>query len=173
MLVNSTKSPPLETYTLKELDSECVVVAIVQLLSRVYCFVTPWTAAHQASLSFTVSQSLLKLIFIDSVMPSNHLILCCLLLLLPSIFPSIRVFSSGQFFATGGQSIAASTSASVLPMYIQDWLSLGSTGLGNWPWALSPCSFFIMGRISTIKGECLCLRESLGLHWIYRLLWVE
>ena len=57
-------------------------------------FVTPWTAAHQASLSFTISQSLLKLMSIESVIPSNHLILYCLLLLLPSIFPSIRVFSS-------------------------------------------------------------------------------
>ena len=57
-------------------------------------FVTPWTAAHHASLSFTISQSLLKLISIESVMPSNHLILCCPLLFLPSIFPSITVFSS-------------------------------------------------------------------------------
>ena len=55
---------------------------------------TPWTAAHQASLSFTVSQSLLKLMSIKSMMPSNHLILCCSLLLLPSVFPSIRVFSN-------------------------------------------------------------------------------
>ena len=55
---------------------------------------TPWTAAHQASLSFTISQSLLQLMSIELVMPSNHLILCCPLLLLPSIFPSIRVFSN-------------------------------------------------------------------------------
>ena len=55
---------------------------------------TPWTAAHQASLSFTISRSFLKLMSIELVMPSNHLILCCPLLLLPSIFPSIRVFSS-------------------------------------------------------------------------------
>ena len=66
----------------------------VQSLSCVRLFVTPWTAAHQATLSITNSQSLLKLMTIDSVMPSNHLILCCSLLLLPSIFPSIRVFSS-------------------------------------------------------------------------------
>ena len=63
-------------------------------LSRVWLFVTPWIAACQASLSFTISQSLLKLMSIESVMPSNHLILCCPLLLLPSIFPSIRVFSN-------------------------------------------------------------------------------
>ena len=62
--------------------------------SRVWFFVTPWTAACQASLSFTISQSLLKFKSIESVMLSNHLILCCPLLLLPSIFPSIRVFSN-------------------------------------------------------------------------------
>ena len=66
----------------------------VQSLSRVQLFATPWTAAHQASLSITNSQSLLKLMSIKSVMPSNHLILCHPLLLLPSIFPNIRVFSN-------------------------------------------------------------------------------
>ena len=65
----------------------------VQLLSRVRLFATPWTAAHQASLSITKSWSSPKLMSIESVMPSNHLILCCPLLLLPSIFPNIRVFS--------------------------------------------------------------------------------
>ena len=69
-------------------------VSSVQLLSRVQLFATPWTAACQASLSITNSKSLLKLISIESVMPSNYLILCHPLLLLPSIFPSIRVFSS-------------------------------------------------------------------------------
>ena len=66
---------------------------VVQLLSHVWPFATPWTAACQASLSFTISRSLLKLMFIELMMPSNHLILCGPLLLLPSIFPSIRVFS--------------------------------------------------------------------------------
>ena len=65
----------------------------VQLLSHVWLFVTPWTATHQASLSMTNSQSFLKLMPIELVMPSNHLILCCPILLLPSIFPSVRVFS--------------------------------------------------------------------------------
>ena len=65
----------------------------VQSLSRVWLFATPWTAARRASLSIPNSRSLLKLISIESVMPSNHLILCSPLLLLPSIFPSIRVFS--------------------------------------------------------------------------------
>ena len=70
------------------------MVIVVQLLSRVRLFVTPWTAAHQASLSITNSWSLLKLMSIESMMLSNHLILCHPLLLPPSIFPSIRVFSS-------------------------------------------------------------------------------
>ena len=71
-----------------------ISVQSVQLLSCVQLFVTPWTAARQASLSITNSQSMLKLMSIASVMPSNHLILCHPLLLLPSIFPSIRVFSN-------------------------------------------------------------------------------
>ena len=74
----------------------CVInqFSSVQLLSHVQLFATPWTAAHQSSLSITNSRSLLKLMSIESVMPSNHLILCHPLLLLPSIVPSIRVFSS-------------------------------------------------------------------------------
>ena len=70
------------------------ILCYYSLLCHVRLFVTPWTAAHQASLSITISQSLLKLMPIESVMPTNHLILCCPLLLLPSIFPGIRVFSS-------------------------------------------------------------------------------
>ena len=71
-----------------------IVVVIVQLLSHVQLFVTPWTKACQASLSFTVSWNLLKLMSIESVMPSNHIILYSSLLLMPSFFPSIKVFSS-------------------------------------------------------------------------------
>ena len=100
-------------------------VVVVQSLSRV--FATSWAAAHQASLSFTVSQSLLKLMSIESMMPSNQLILCCPLLLLPSVFPSIRPFQMSQFFTSGGQSIGVSASTSILPMNTQDW-SLGWTG---------------------------------------------
>ena len=95
-------------------------ISSVQLLSHVQLFATTWTAACQASLSITNSQSLLKLMSMELVMPSNHLILCHPLLLLPSIFPSIRVFPVSQFFASGGQSIGVSASASVLPMNIQD-----------------------------------------------------
>ena len=72
---------------------DTIIVVVVQSLSRVRLFVTPWTAALQVSLSFAISRSLLKLMSIESVMPSNHLILCRPLLL-PSIFPRFRVFSS-------------------------------------------------------------------------------
>ena len=91
---------------------DCIVfVVVVQTLSHVRVFSAPWTVAHQTPLSFWS-----LLMSIDSVMPSNHLILCCSLLLFPSIFPSIRVFQN----ALGGQRIGASASASVLPMNIQD-----------------------------------------------------
>ena len=69
-------------------------IAAVQSLSHVQLFATPWTAACQASLSFIISQSLPKVMSIESVMPSNHLIFCCPLLFLPSIFPSIRIFTN-------------------------------------------------------------------------------
>ena len=105
-----------------------VCCSSVQLLSRVWLFVTPWTAACQASLSITNSRSLLTLMSIESVMPSSHLILCHPLLL-PSIFPSIKVFLMSQFFTSGGQSIGASASTSVFPMNIQNWFPLGLTDL--------------------------------------------
>ena len=92
----------------------------VQSLHCVQLFAIPWTAAGQASLSITNSRSFLKVMSIESVMPSNHLILCRPLILPPSIFPSTRVFSLSQFFASGDQSIGVSASSSVLPMNIQD-----------------------------------------------------
>ena len=100
-------------------------VVAVQWLLCVWLFATPWTAAHQSSLSFTISHSLLKLMSIKSVMLSRHLILCRPLLLPPSIFPSIRVFSN----ESGGQSTRVAALASVLPMNIQSWFPLGLTGL--------------------------------------------
>ena len=103
-------------------------VSSVQSLSRVRFFVTPRTAARQVSLSITNSQSLLKLMSIEVVMPSNHLIFCHPLLLLPSFFPSIRVFSMSQFFPSDGQSIGVSASTSVLTMNIQDQFPVGWTG---------------------------------------------
>ena len=104
-----------------------ILIAIFQSLSHVWLFATPWTVAWQASLFFTISQSLLKLMSIELVMPSNHLILCQPLLLQPLTFSSIRVFSMSQFFSPGGQSNGAL--ASILPMNIEDWFPLGLTGL--------------------------------------------
>ena len=98
------------------------IISSVQSLSRVWLFATPWTAACQASLSITNSRSLLKLISIESVIPSNHLILHHPLLLLPSIFPSIGSFQINQFSASGSQSIGPS--ASVLPMNIRPFQSI-------------------------------------------------
>ena len=90
---------------------------------------TPWTSARQTSLSITNSQSLLKLMSIESVMPSNHLILCHPLLLSHSqFFPASGSFQMSQLFASVGQSSGVSASTSVLRMNIQDWFPLGLTG---------------------------------------------
>ena len=100
----------------------------VQLLSHVWLFATPWIAALQASLSITNSRSSPKLMSIESVMPSSHVILCWPLLLLPPIPPASGSFPVSQLFAWGGQSSGVSASTSVLPMNTQDWFPLGWTG---------------------------------------------
>ena len=99
----------------------------VQSLSHVQLFVTPWTAARQASLSITNSQSLPKPMSIESVMPSNHLILYGLSSC-PQSFPASGSFQMSQLFTSGSQSIGVSSSTSVLPMNTQDWSPLGWTG---------------------------------------------
>ena len=103
----------------------------VQSLSRVWLFVTPWTAARQASLSITNPWNLLKLMSIESVMPSNHLILCCPLLLLPPIPPSIRVFSNQSAVCirwpknwSFSFNISPSSEHSGLVSFRMDWLDL-------------------------------------------------
>ena len=103
----------------------------VQLLSRVRLFVTPWTAAHQSSLSITNSWNLLKLMSIESMTPSNHLILCRPLLLLPSIFPSIRIFSNESAlhirwpnYWSFSFNISPSNEHSGLMSFRMDWLDL-------------------------------------------------
>ena len=103
----------------------------VQLFSHVWLFATPWTVAHQASLSITNSQSLLKLMSIESVMPSNHLILYHPLLLPPSVFPSIRVFSKESVlrirwpnYWSFSFSISTSNEYSGLISFRMDWLDL-------------------------------------------------
>ena len=106
-------------------------IQTVQSLSGVWLFVTPWTAACHASLSITNSQSLLKLLSIESVMPSNHLILCRPLLFPPSIFPSIKVFPSESVLPIGWRkywsfsfSIIASNEYSGLISFMTEWLDL-------------------------------------------------
>ena len=107
----------------------------VQSLSLVQLFATPWTAAHQASLSIINSQSLLKLVSIKSVMPSNHLILCGPLLLLPSIFPSIKVFSNESIthirwpkYWSFSFNISPSSEYSGLISFRIDWFDLAVQG---------------------------------------------
>ena len=109
----------------------CIYSSSVQLLSCVQLFVIPWTAARLASLSITNSRSLLKLMSIESVMPSNHLILCHPLLLFPSIFPSIMVFSnesalhiSCSKYWSFSFSISPSSEYSGLISFRKDWLDL-------------------------------------------------
>ena len=102
---------------------------VVQPLSHVQLFATPWTAAWQASLSFTISLSLLRFMPIESVMLSNHLILCHPLLICLQSFPGSGSFPMSWLFTSGGPSTGASASASVLPMNIQSWFPLGLSGL--------------------------------------------
>ena len=110
--------------------SKAVFISSVQSLSHVWLFATPWTAAFQASLSFTNSQSLFKLMSIRLVMPSNHLILCRPLLLLFSIFPSIRVFSNESVLIRWPKhwsfsfSISPSNEYSRLITFRMDWMDL-------------------------------------------------
>ena len=132
-------------------------IGSVQTFSHVWPFVTPWTAACQASLSITNSRSLLKLMSIDLVMPSNHLI-CWTHLFLPSIFPSIRVFQMSQLFTSDGQSIGVSVSTSVLPMNTQDWSPLGWTG---WIYLLSKGFSRVFSNTTAQKHEFFSAQLSL------------
>ena len=100
----------------------------VKLLRSVWLFATPWTAARQASMSITNSQSPPKPMSIESVMPSNHLILCIPFSSYPQSFPASGTFQMSQLFTSGGQSIGVSASTSVFPMNTQDSSPLGWTG---------------------------------------------
>ena len=163
---------------------------IIQSLKHVGLFVTLWTAAQQACLSFTISRRLLKLMSIESVKASNHLILCHPLFLLPSLFPSIRVFSNDSALHISWPQYWSFNSASVLPMNIQGWFPLGLTGLisllsiglflGSSPapqfeginssWlivSLSYASPFTMSKLWSMKGLDNVL--NLFMPWICRL----
>ena len=130
----------------------------VQSLSRVWLFATPWTAAHQASLSITNSQSLLKLTSIESVMASNHLILCRPFSSCLQSFPASGSFQMNQFFTSAGQSIGISASASVLTMNIQDSFPLGWT---SWICLLSKGLFKSLLQHHSSKASILQCSASL------------
>ena len=133
----------------------------VQSLSHVWLFVTPWTAAHQASLSIANSRSLLKLMSIELVMPSNHLLLCYPLLLLPSIFPSIRVFSNESVLCIRWPkywifnfSISPSNEYSGLISFRwTGWISLQSKGLSR-----------VFSNTTVQKHQFFCTQLSFCTH---------
>ena len=130
-------------------------------LSHVWLFATPGTAAHQASLSITKSWNLFKLMSIESVMSSNHLILCCPLLLLPPILlkgKTLGYFPMSQLFAWGGQSIGVSASTSALPMNTQDWSPLRWTG---WISLQSKGLSRVFSNTTVQKHQFFCAQVSL------------
>ena len=134
-----------------ERDSISYVLAVAPSLSHLWLSAAPGTAARQASLSFTASRSLLKLMSIKSVMPSNHLILCRLLLLLPSIFPSIRVFSNKSAFCNSWPkywrfSVSPSNTYSGLIFFRTDWFDLLLNH--NLKASVLQCSAFFMVQLS-------------------------
>ena len=150
----------------------------VHLLSRVQLFVILWTAAQQVSLSITSSQILLKLMSIKSVMPSNHFILCCPLLL-PSVFPNIRVFSNESVlhirwpkFGSFSFSISPSNEYSGLISFRMDWLdllevqgTLKSLQHHSWKASVLQCSAFFIVQLSNpymITGKIIAL-----IRWIF------
>ena len=136
---------------------DCFLV-VVQSLSRVWLFVTSWTAACQASLSFTISWSLLKLMSIESVMPSNHFILYHPLLLLSSIFPSIRIFSNESALCIRWPKYWSFSLESALPKNIQDWFLLGLTGLIS---LLSKGLFRVFSNTTVQKHQSFGAQPSL------------
>ena len=147
---------------LRWLSTECFAV---RLLSWVWLFATPWTAACQAPLSFTISWSLCKLMSIESVMPSNHLIFCCPLLLLLSI-PASGSFPVSWLFTSGGQKYWSSASPSVLPMNIQGWFPLRLTCLISWQ---SKVLSRVFSNTTTQKNQFFFAQPSLwsNSHIVY------
>ena len=124
----ATKHNTVQTKDWASKGVQVVKFSSVQFSLPIWLFATPQTAAHQASLSIPNSWGLLKLRSTESVMPSNHLILCRPLLLPPSIFPSSKVFSNGSILHIRCQSIGVSASVSVFPVNTQNWFPLGWTG---------------------------------------------
>ena len=152
---------------------------LIQSLSHVQLFATPWTAAHQASLSITKSGSLFKLMSVESVMSSNQLILCCPLLLLPSIFPSIRVFSKESVLYSRWPkywsftfNISPSNEYSGLISFRMDWLDVlavqGTLQHHSSKASILQCSAFFMDQLShpyITTGKTISLTIHTDLCW--------
>ena len=134
------------------------LLSSVQLLSCVQLFETTWMQQHKAYLSISNSQSLLKLMSIESVMPSNHLILCCPLFLPPPTFPASGSFPMSQLFTSGGQSIGVSALTSVLPKNTQDWSPLAWTG---WISLQSKGLSRVFSNTTVQKHQFFCAQLSL------------
>ena len=115
------------TKRIKKNHNRILLLCCAYLLNHVQLFVTPWTPACQATLSFTISWCFAQLMPTDSVMPSNQLILCHPSSSCPQSFPASGSFPMSELFTSGGQSIGVSASTSVLPMNTQDWFPLGWT----------------------------------------------
>ena len=170
MMVKIRVKLPLAKERLGPQKREMMIV-VVQSLSHVWLFET---AACQLSLSFTISQSLLKLVSIESEMSSNHLVLCCPLFLLPSIFPTSGSFLMSQLFASRGQNIGVSASAAVLPVNIPGWSPLGWTG---WISLQSKGFSWVFCNTTVQKHQCFdlfLLSNSPSIHdywkWCYCLI---
>ena len=142
-----------------------LIVVVVQSLNSVWLFATPWITACRATLSFTISWSLLKLIFIESVMPPNYFILCMSFSSWLQSFPGSWSFPVSRLLASG-QGIGASASTLVFPMNIQDWFPLGLTGLISFQGTLKSlpqdcsskasvlrCSAFFMVQVSHLYSN--------------------
>ena len=175
-------SSTLHTFSNVTESWQLFVFAVVQSLSRVWLFATPWSAARQAPLPSTISWSLFKFISIESVMPSNHLILCHPLLLLPSVFPSIRVFSSESALCirwpsywSFSFSISPSSEYSGLISFRIDWFDLllskelsrvfSSSTTTQKHWFLSN-NMIIISTLQIRKLRPASLSNSFKITWI-------
>ena len=134
----------------------------VQSLSHVRLFATPWTAAHQASLSFIISSSLLKLMSTELVIPSSHLILCCPLLLLSSIFSSIRVkvLNHVQLWDSMDCSLLGSSVHRILQAIILEWVAMSSSNV--WKWKVKVKSLSPVGLLATSWTAACQAPPSMG-----------
>ena len=142
----------------KEFDLPWIQFSSVYSLSHVRLFATPWTTACRASLSITNAWSPPKSMYTEWVMPSNHLILCHPFSSCPQSFPASGSFQMSQLFASGGQNVGASASASVLPVNTQDWSPLGWT---DW------ISLQSKGLSRVVSNTTVQIINSLALSFVY------